>query len=131
LTEAYLDASAILKLTVEEHESLALIDYLGERELAISTSVIAEVEVIRSLQRLRASRADQDDAMRGIYLLNLDADVRQEALRLKPHGLRALDAIHLATALSIGRRELEFVTYDDRQAETARQAGLKVVQPGR
>ena len=131
MTEAYLDASAILKLTVEEHESLALIDYLGERELAISTSVIAEVEVIRSLQRLRASRADQDDAMRGIYLLNLDADVRHEALRLKPHQLRALDAIHLATALSIGRRGLEFVTYDDRQAEAARQAGLKVVQPGR
>ena len=69
--------------------------------------------------------------MRGIYLLNLDADVRHEALRLKPHRLRALDAIHLATALSIGRRELEFVTYDDRQAEAARQAGLKVVQPGR
>jgi hypothetical protein len=26
---------------------------------------------------------------------------------------------------------LEFVTYDDRQADAARQAGLKVVQPGR
>lgn len=131
MTGAYLDASAILKLMIEERESLALVDYLDERELAISTSVIAEVEIIRSLQRLRASRADQDDAMRGIYLLNLDPDVRHEALRLKPHQLRALDAIHIATALSVSDRELEFVTYDERQADAARQAGLKVVQPGR
>ena len=131
MTEAYLDASAILKLMVEERESLALVNYLDERELAISTSVIAEVEIVRSLQRLRASRADQDDAMRGIYLLNLDPGVRHEALRLKPHQLRALDAIHIATALSVNDRELEFVTYDERQADAARQAGLKVVQPGR
>ena len=128
---AYLDASAILKLTIEETESLALVDYLAEHELAISTSVIAEVEVIRSLQRLRASRADQDDAVRGFYLVNLDSDVRREALRLEPYHLRALDAIHIASALSINDRDLQFVTYDKLQADAARQAGLKVVQPGR
>jgi predicted nucleic acid-binding protein len=131
LTGAYLDASAILKLTIEEPESLALVDYLAEHELAISTSVVAEVEVIRSLQRLRASRADQDDAIRGFYLVNLDPDVRREALRLEPHHLRALDAIHIASALSINDRDLQFVTYDERQADAARSAGLKVVQPGR
>ena len=45
--------------------------------------------------------------------------------------LRALDAIHIATALSIGDPELQFVTYDQWQAESAREAGLTVVQPGR
>ena len=45
--------------------------------------------------------------------------------------VRSLDAIHLATALAIGDDQLEFVTYDDRQADAARAAGLKVVQPGR
>ena len=131
MTGAYLDASAILKLTIEERESLALVDHLTEHELAISTSVVAEVEVLRSLQRLRVSRADQDDAIRGFYLVNLDPDVRREALRLKPHHLRALDTIHIATALSINDRDLQFVTYDERQADAARQAGLTVVQPGR
>lgn len=69
--------------------------------------------------------------MRGIYLLAVDVDIRREAQRLKPPHLRTLDAIHLATALSIGDPDLEFITYDDRQAEAARAAGLKVVQPGR
>lgn len=45
--------------------------------------------------------------------------------------MKSLDAIHIATALAIGDRDVQFVTYDDRQAEAARQAGLTVVQPGR
>ena len=131
MTSAYLDASAIVKLAIEERESLALVDYLAEGDRAISTSVVAEIEVVRTLQLIRSSRADQDDAILGIYLLHLDDDVRRAALRLKPFELRALDAIHVATALGVGDRDLEFVTYDDRQAEAARAAGLKVVQPGR
>jgi predicted nucleic acid-binding protein len=45
--------------------------------------------------------------------------------------VRALDAIHLATALAIDDDELEFITYDDRLADAARAEGLTVVQPGR
>ncbi|HJU43165.1 MAG TPA: type II toxin-antitoxin system VapC family toxin [Vicinamibacterales bacterium] len=127
---AYLDASAILKLTLAERESLALIEYVGERDIRVATSVIAEVEVLRSLQRKSAGMEDQGDAIRGIYLLNLDSDVRREAIRLASPNLRALDAIHVATAASIGARDLEFITYDDRMAAAARAAGLKVVQPG-
>lgn len=131
MTTVYLDSSAIAKLTIEERESFAFVDYLAGGDLSISTSVIAEVEVGRALQRIQASRDEQDEAMRGMYLLAVDADIRREALRLKPPHLRSLDAIHLATALSIGDADLEFITYDDRQAEAARAAGLKVVQPGR
>ena len=128
---AYLDASAILKLTVNERESLALIDYIDERNPRIATSVVAEVEVARALQRRRVARLDRDYAMRGVYLVNLDADVRLKAMRLEPHLLRALDAIHVATATTIGHADLEFITYDDRMATAAREQGLKVVQPGR
>lgn len=69
--------------------------------------------------------------MRGVYLVNLDADVRLKAMRLEPQLLRALDAIHVATAAIIGEDDLEFITYDDRMATAARQQGLTVVQPGR
>ena len=127
----YLDASAILKLTRAEPESLALIDYLTGQNRRVATSVIAQVEVLRSLQRVRLARDDQDSAMRAIYLLNLDADVLRAATRLKPVTLRTLDAIHVATAATIGDIDLEFVTYDARMAAAAQQAGLKVVQPGR
>lgn len=131
MTTVYLDASALLKLSVSERESLALIEYIGEHNPRIATSVIAEVDVARALQRLRVARSDQEQAMRGVYLVHLDAEVRLNAMRLKPPFLRALDAIHVATAAAIGGDDLEFLTYDDRMADAARAAGLKVVQPGR
>ena len=43
--------------------------------------------------------------------------------------LRALDAIHVASALRVGGEIAGFVTYDDRQAAAARSAGLTVVSP--
>ena len=69
--------------------------------------------------------------MAGFYLLALDDEVRRSAVTIGRDSLRSLDAIHIATALAVGDRDLQFVTYDERQADAARQAGLKVVQPGR
>src|SRR5262245_11292080 len=113
-----------MKLTHEERESHDLVDYLSDNAIEVSTSVIAEVEVLRNLRKFRV---DRDEAMRGFYLVSLDDDTRRMASELGPTPLRALDAIHVASALAIGDRNLEFVTYDDRQAEAARAAGLKVV----
>jgi predicted nucleic acid-binding protein len=48
-----------------------------------------------------------------------------------PTPLRSLDAIHLATVLSVGDARIEVITYDRRFAEAARANGLIVVQPGR
>ena len=131
MINAYFDASAITKLTLAERESLALIDYLTEHDVHVASSVIAEVEVTRTLQRLGVDKGDQGVALRKIYLLSVDSDVRREAMRIRPQHLRSLDAIHVATAVSMADEHLEFVTYDDRQVEAARAAGLKVVQPGR
>ncbi len=127
---AYFDASAIVKLAHLERESQALLDYLGEAVEA-STSVISDVEVLRALRRLQTPKADVGEAMRGFYVLNLDPDIRQEAARIGSDSLRSLDAIHLATALSLRDDDLDFVTYDDRLAIAAREYGLRVVQPGR
>ena len=43
--------------------------------------------------------------------------------------LRTLDAIHLATALSLDDHLDVFVTYDRRLAEAADRLGLEVVSP--
>jgi predicted nucleic acid-binding protein len=43
--------------------------------------------------------------------------------------LRTLDAIHLATALSLREDLGEFATYDTRLAGAAREAGLAVLAP--
>jgi antitoxin (DNA-binding transcriptional repressor) of toxin-antitoxin stability system len=44
--------------------------------------------------------------------------------------LRALDAVHLATALSIGDHPEAFITYDARLATAASKQRLKVAHPG-
>ena len=126
MRRAYFDASAIVKLSRAEAQSQALIDYLEDSPIEVATSVIAEIETTIALKR---GGLDFDEAVRGFHLMTLDNDVRREASRLKLP-LRALDAIHVATALAIGDRDLEFVTYDDRMAAAARDAGLKVIQPG-
>ncbi len=128
MRQAYFDSSAIVKLSHAEAHSTALVEYLDGGEVEASTSVVAEVEVMRALRRAGAAA---DQAVMGFYLLALDADVREEAARLGSSQVRALDAIHLATALAIGDDDLEFITYDDRQADAAREEGLTVVQPGR
>jgi len=125
---AYFDSSAILKLSKEEPESLALVDYLQDASILASTSVLAEVEVVRNLRR---HQLDDEHAVTGFYLMAVDDDVRRRAVEMGGRMLRSLDAIHIATALAVGDRDLHFVTYDDRQAAAARQAGLTVVQPGR
>jgi len=65
-----------------------------------------------------------------ISLLPLDDVVLEEATALQPAGLRSLDAIHLATALSVRKEIGAFLAYDDRLAQAAKEQGLPVVQPG-
>ena len=87
---AYFDSSAIMKLAHQERESQALIDYLEDSSIAVSTSVLAEVEVVRNLRKWSI---DTSEAMRGFYLIALEEDTRSRASELKPLGLKALDAI--------------------------------------
>lgn len=128
MIRAYFDSSAVIKLSKDEPESQSLIDYLDDAAAEVSTSVLAEVEVCRNLRR---HRFDDGEAMTGFFLLGIDDEVRKAAAQLEGDGLRSLDAIHIATALGVGDRNLQFVTYDDKQAAAARSAGLIVVQPGR
>ena len=130
MKSAYFDSSAIVKLSNLERESQALIDYLEAGELEVSTSAIAEVEVRRALRRVRAARSDSDEAVSGFYFLQFTPEVAGVASEIGSAALRSLDAIQLATALTMGG-DPDFVTYDDRLAAVAREHGLRVVQPGR
>jgi uncharacterized protein len=59
-----------------------------------------------------------------------DDGILRGAADLSPAGLRTLDAIHVATALSLGEDVTTLVTYDGRLAEAATVAGIPVVAPG-
>jgi predicted nucleic acid-binding protein len=127
--KAYFDASAIVKLGNVERESQALIDYLGAGKVWAGTSVIADVEVRQTLHRLKSFGANTEEHVRGFFLVELSKDIRDRAVMLGSK-LRALDAIHLATAMALDD-DVDVVTYDDRLASAAREHGLRVVQPGR
>jgi predicted nucleic acid-binding protein len=66
--------------------------------------------------------------LEALQLRPVDAEVLQRAARVDPEGLRALDAIHLATALSLTELDL-FISYDERLNEAAAVAGLNVESP--
>lgn len=133
MTSCYLDASALVKLATAESESLALRAWLREKS-PLLTSRISAVEVARAIGRKDASsvargREATRDAFTSVAIAELDAGIANRAAELSPASLRALDAIHLATALAIGDELTAFVTYDVRLADAARAAGLEVVAP--
>ena len=125
---AYLDASALVKLVVEEAESVALNRwYVEARRLA--TSRIGVVETLRASSRRPCDRVHRDRILSDVEVVELDPPLAAVAATLEPPVLRTFDAIHLATALALMPELDAFVTYDDRLAEAARGHGLPVVRP--
>lgn len=127
----YLDSAAIVKLVHAESESQALRDWLDERaETGWVSSVLADVESFRALARHAPQAAVRLHLVLDLIdLIDLDPGIRILAQTVRPATVRSLDAIHLATALSIGTRLTSFVTYDKRLADAAHDAGLTVDAP--
>ena len=132
----YADASALVKLVRDEPESDALRAFLAEADLVSSELVLTEVpRAIRraaahdarlALDVLMARAADIVDA---VALLPLDRPLLLAAGASAEPALRALDAIHIATAVDLSPLD-GFVSYDERQTAAARLAGLRTLSPG-
>lgn len=135
MTVFYAESSALVKLVREEAESSALRAYLKSADLVSSELVLTEIP--RAVRRAVA----QDPAL-PLDLLLERAGALIDAVALRPVGrellagagaltepaLRALDAIHVVSAVDLGSVEA-FVTYDERQAAVARLAGLRTTAP--
>jgi predicted nucleic acid-binding protein len=128
---AYLDASAIVKLVAREKETAALERDAATRD-GLLASRLAAAEVMRAVRRVPTRRLLQqaDDVLASFVLIGVTTPILDDAGTLSPADLRTLDAIHLATALSLDLPGLDFITYDDRLARAAAAHGLHVVQPG-
>lgn len=125
----YLDASACVKLVSPEAESDALVDYLRHRPEQV-TSVVADVEVARAAARLGPIAAQGARLLFDtVTLVPLTADIRALARTIPPRTLRALDAIHLATASALSADLGVFVAYDRRLLDAAADLGLPVASP--
>lgn len=130
MSAVYLDSSALVKLAVQEPESDALRRHLRRRRPWVS-SALARAEVLRALlpggeEALGAGRS----VLARCELVRVNDRVLNIAGTLLPTELRSLDAIHLATAERLRGELGELVTYDERQAEAARELGHRVRAPG-
>lgn len=128
----YLDSSALLKLLHEETESTALADWLAAHaETPVASSELAKVEVVRACRRINPATLSEATALlAGLDLIPLSGTVVDEAANVGGTTLRSLDAIHLASALSIQAELSAFIAYDHRLAEAASTAGLELHTPG-
>lgn len=130
-TQVYADASALVKLVVEEPETPALRDYLHRRKPELTTSAIALVEVLRAV---RVAGLGAEGALRArthleeADLVAVDRDLLEAAVGWTSSLVRTGDAIHLASALRAGAGEM--LVYDRRLAEAAAAAGLAISSPG-
>ena len=123
----YLDASAIVKLVLLEAGSGAVLRWYVESDHSI-TSRIGVIETQRAVERHDHDPARLAAVIGRFEIVELDAEIGRRAGGLGPGSLRTLDAIHIATALTIGSLDA-FITYDERQAAAARLVGLPVIRP--
>lgn len=126
----YLDNSAFVRVTVEEPESRALRVFLSDRQSRRTSSALLRAEALRAVRHLGAEAlATVREGLRRVDLIGIDDRILDAAGMLEPRILRTLDAIHLATALSLGDDLAEIVTYDERMTEAARLLGLPTISP--
>jgi uncharacterized protein len=128
----YLDASAMFKRYVAEVGS-ALVEATLMSDSVWVAANHSYVEVSIALGRrlggaaltTGTTRFERDwDAMR---VVRLDDTLCRRAADLGvQHGVRTLDALHLAAAERAGGAALTFVTFDSRLADAARAMGMPV-----
>ncbi len=126
---AYLDSSALIKLVIPETESDKLRTELG-RWGRHASSALARTEVVRAAARVDvAAREPAGRVVRALSLIAVTDEILDRAADLEPVVLRSLDALHLASALSLRDVLGSMVTYDVRLGDAARAAGINVLAP--
>ncbi len=122
----YVDASALVKLVVEEPESQSLFAAVESSPIT-SSVVVATLEVRLATRRsVRGAERVAEEVLSAVSLVRLTDELARQAGRLE--GLRSLEVIHLASALSVETLD-GIVAYDRRLADAAARAGLRVLTP--
>jgi uncharacterized protein len=133
----YVDASAVLRILFSESGSRVP---LAGNDHVVSSKLV-EIEAFRAVDRERllgnlddaetaSKRKELADLLVMLDLAAIDAEVVDRAKSPFAVNVRALDAIHVATAEILAAEAkgepLEFWTHDDRQATAALSRGLTV-----
>ena len=131
MTSLYVDTSALIKTYVAEEFSDECKKIIAEyKSLIISQIGVTEV-LINLRKRLStheftiASKIFEVD-IAAFSIIDFDEKISYSAVEISEGTkLATLDAIHLASALSLGTTEIGFLTYDSVQRKAAKSLGLK------
>ena len=143
----YVDSSLLVRAYLpDENGHVDAAAILGDPDLALITGTWARIEVSGAL--VRAARTGRGDEERLLDLLDADlaaegavtvvtapqVDVEEQALGLvRAHGIRALDAWHLATAAIVSPalaepgEDVGFASRDQAQSEVAATLGFRIL----
>jgi uncharacterized protein len=126
----YLDASAMVTYVVRPTNFVELHEFLARHsQFRGATSTVGLVETVRNCDRMGTYPNLMSQLLRDYDEFEITTEIRDRAANL-PGRLKALDAIHVATAETLGDELISFVTYDRTMATVARSRGLPVASPG-
>ncbi|MCX2922814.1 type II toxin-antitoxin system VapC family toxin [Streptomyces sp. NEAU-W12] len=125
-----MDTSALVTWMTRRNHWGALDAFLQQRVTEpLATSTLGLVETVRTLGLMGHFPKVMEDLDARITEILLTREVRDGAALLVGR-LRTLDALHVASALSLRDDPTALVTYDRRMLETARAEGLPAHAPG-
>lgn len=126
----YLDSSALVKLVIPEPETATLRAELETWDRYVSSALV-QTEVVRACARVSSTaRRVAERMVASLDLIAIDDEILNGAARLKPLELRTLDAIHVASAQTLGSALGAVIAYDTRLVQGAKTARLTTLEPG-
>jgi uncharacterized protein len=128
----YVDTSAAMKLLREEQETPALIRWqekLSPDNHQVVSSDILRTELMLAGTRWGVSATEIRRVVNALTTLRVTSNICDSAGRLSGLGVRSLDALHLASALTLEQSLDAVVTYDKRMVSAAQQLGLPTMSP--
>lgn len=126
----YMDSSALVTLFTHRDYVKDLRGYLkGRPKAPMATNTIGFVETIRNSSQHGHQPMLQAEMESAITEIILTEEVKDTAAQL-PGRIKALDALHIATAISIADYLTVLVSYDRKMLAIAKEQGLPTASPG-
>ena len=134
---AYVDSSVLCRVVMRQPNRLEELETCSQR----LTSLLTQVECLRAIERARLDEGLDDDEvlarrlvlfeqLRRMSRVPVSRTVLDRAGSSFPVPVKALDAIHLSTALQVRERrchELVFATHDRQQGRAALAQDFEVI----
>ena len=114
---------------MDKHAQTGWLSKLVSRRSVLATSTVGLVETVRACDAMGDFPNLMAQLLRDYTELRLTTNIRDRAADL-PGGLRALDAIHVATAETLADDLISLISYDKKMLELATSRGIPVASPG-